>query len=134
MVELDLPTPREIDFVSIMEDIRQGQRIRSYVVQGRENGQWRQLCDGQSIGHKRIQQFDRVMVDAVRVRATKSAAEPIIRKLAVYDIDPLPANPTNPRDHACEFNEAIKPTALPWAFMALLRLLHWNRSCAPIIQ
>jgi len=94
--ELKFDHPTAFDFVSIMEDLRQGQRIRAYVVEGLIDGQWKPLCDGQSIGHKRIQQFPRVTATAVRVRATQSAAEPIIRKLAVYDIDPLPPDPTNP--------------------------------------
>jgi alpha-L-fucosidase len=95
-VELKFDHPTTFDFVSIMEDLRQGQRIRAYVVEGLIDGQWKELCDGQSIGHKRIQQFPRVTATAVRVRAKQTAAEPVIRKLAVYDIDPLPPDPTNP--------------------------------------
>lgn len=96
MVELDLKGPRRINFVSIMEDLRQGQRIRRYAVDGRANGRWRELCAGESIGHKRIQQFDPVTVDAVRLRVNESAGEPIIRQLAVYNIHTLPPDPADP--------------------------------------
>ena len=51
---------------------------------------------GESIGHKRIQQFDRVKVQALRLKATQSVAPPIIKKFAVYNIEPLPPDPTNP--------------------------------------
>ena len=95
-IELKLPQPTEIDFVSIMEDIRRGQRVRSYAVEGLVDGKWKKLCDGESIGHKRIQQFDRVKASAIRLHVTQSVAEPIIKKLAIYNIDPLPPDPTNP--------------------------------------
>jgi alpha-L-fucosidase len=96
VVELNLKRPREINFVSMMEDIRQGQRVRRYVVDGRENGRWRELCSGESIGHKRIQQFDRTTVDAVRLRVTQLVGTPIIRQLAVYNIHTLPPDPSDP--------------------------------------
>ncbi len=96
MVELDLKRPRAINFVSIMEDIRQGQRIRRYVVEGRVKGRWQELCAGQSVGHKRIQQFDRTTVDAVRLRVIQSVGKPIIRQLAVYNIQTLPPDPNDP--------------------------------------
>ena len=47
---------------------------------------WRTLCEGQSIGHKRIQQFDPVEVAKVRLVARKSADIPLIRKLAIYRV------------------------------------------------
>ncbi len=84
-VELELSKPSAIDHVIIMEDIRQGERIRSYQIEGLTGpNTWQTLCEGQSVGHKRIQQFDPVAVAKVRVRTIKSVAEPLVRKLAVY--------------------------------------------------
>jgi alpha-L-fucosidase len=96
MIELKLDRSRKINFVSIMEDLRQGRRIRRYAVDGRVNGTWRELCTGESVGHKRIQQFDGTTVDVVRLRVTDSVGEPIIRQLAVYNIQPLPPDPNDP--------------------------------------
>jgi len=101
-VELKLSRPGDINFVTIMEDIRQGQRIRRYTVEGKVDGTWRELCSGQSVGHKRIQSFDRVRVSAVRLRVTEAAAEPVIQKLAVYNIQTLPPDPNNPATLAQE--------------------------------
>ena len=95
-VELKLPQPQEINFVMIMEDIRQGQRIRNYEVDGLVDGTWKKLCDGESVGHKRIQEFDRTEVSAIRLKVTKDVAEPLIRKLAVYNIETLPPDPNDP--------------------------------------
>ena len=41
---------------------------------------------GRSIGHKHIQRFPPVEVAKVRLRVTQSIAEPLIRKLAVYQV------------------------------------------------
>jgi alpha-L-fucosidase len=84
-VELTLPRPATIDHVVVMEDIVQGERIREYQIEGMVGADtWRTLCAGQSVGHKRIQQFDPVEVAKVRLRTLQSAAEPLIRALAVY--------------------------------------------------
>jgi len=100
VLELKLPQPQDINCVSVMEDIRQGQRIRRYAIDGLVDGKWRELGTGESVGHKRIQVFDRVKVAAVRLRITQSAAEPVIRRLAVYNIDVLPPDPNDPATQA----------------------------------
>jgi len=84
-LELTLPEPTRIDHVITMEDIAQGQRVRKYVVEGLvSRNKWQTICEGVSIGHKRIQQFAPVEVAKVRLRVTESVAEPIIRRLAAY--------------------------------------------------
>jgi alpha-L-fucosidase len=84
-VELTLKKPAKIDHVTIMEDIAHGERIRAYQVEGLVPGNtWQTLCDGISIGHKRIQSFAPTEVAKVRFRATQAAAVPKIRGLAVF--------------------------------------------------
>ena len=86
-VELKLPSPQRVDHVVCMEDVTQGERVRAYVVEGRVAGDsWEKLCEGVSIGHKRIQQFPAKEVAAVRLSVTKDVASPVIRKLAAYRI------------------------------------------------
>jgi alpha-L-fucosidase len=85
VVELELPEPQRIDHVSIMERISRGERIREYVVEGLgEGGAWKKLCDGLSVGHKRIQRFEPQRIARLRLRVTKSAATPLIRDLSAY--------------------------------------------------
>ncbi len=84
-LQLVLEQPAVIDHLWIMEEITQGERIRAYVVEGLTGGQrWQTLCQGTSVGHKRIEQFEPVEVAAVRLRVTGSVAVPIIRQLAVF--------------------------------------------------
>jgi len=85
VVELALPRPARIDHVSVMEEISQGERIRAYEVDGLTGASdWRRLCEGISVGHKRIERFAAVEVARIRLRCTKSVATPKIRELAVY--------------------------------------------------
>ena len=81
---LDKLTP--INHAIIMEDIAAGQRVRAYKIEGRlASGDWKMLCDGVSIGHKRIQRFEDTTVDSVRFVATQSVAEPKIRQLSAFN-------------------------------------------------
>jgi alpha-L-fucosidase len=87
-VELVLRKPAKIDHVIVMEDIKHGERVRAYEIEGLVPGnKWQKLCDGISIGHKRIQRFDPQEVSKLRFRATKSADTPQIRRLAVFSVE-----------------------------------------------
>ena len=82
-LELPLPKPQKIDHIVLMEDITHGERVRRYIIEGLVPGnRWQKLCDGLSVGHKRIQAFDAIEVAALRLRITESVAAPRIRRLA----------------------------------------------------
>lgn len=83
-VVLKLKKAAVIEHVIIMEDITQGERIREYTVDGQVAGKWQKLSSGTAVGHKKIDRIKPATVTAVRLKCTKSAAEPIIRKLAAY--------------------------------------------------
>ena len=91
VVELALPRPALINHVVLMEDYREGERIREYAVDGLSEGQWKELSQGTSVGRKKIDRFRPEQVSRLRLRVTKSAAEPIIRRLAVFQIEGLSA-------------------------------------------
>ncbi len=86
-ITLELKQPARIDHVIVMESILEGERIREFVVEGLVPGnEWKTLCEGTSVGHKRILRFESTEVAQVRLKVTKQAATPKIRKLAVYDV------------------------------------------------
>ena len=76
--------PVEINHVVIQEDIAQGERIRKYAVEACADGKWQQVCDGLSVGYKRIQTFPAVKATDIRLVAKESVGQPQIKKLAVY--------------------------------------------------
>lgn len=82
----DKPVP--VNQIVLMEDITKGENIRKYVVEAWVDGQWKPLCDGSSVGHKRIQVFDAVSTEKLRLRIMQSTQEPLIRMFAAYHIDP----------------------------------------------
>lgn len=85
IVTLTTPGGSVVDTVVIMEDIRCGERVRAYVVEGRASGEaWHPLCEGVSIGHKRIQEFPAVAVEQIRLRVTASVGAPAIRRFALF--------------------------------------------------
>lgn len=90
VVELPLGGPTLIDHVIAMEDIRQGERARDYLVEGLVNGDWAEVWRGGVIGHKRIMRVAPVELSAVRLRCLQSDGEPIICKLAVYNTGATP--------------------------------------------
>ena len=83
-IAMILSAPRKIDCVLTMEDITKGERIREYSVEGNVNGTWKTLTSGSAIGHKKLDNFEPVEVSELRLRISKSAAPPVIRKFAAY--------------------------------------------------
>lgn len=87
---LKLASPRRIDHVILQEDCSQGQRVRAYRLDGNAKGKWAVLGRGTAIGHKRIQPVAPTVVRALRFVAEESAAEPIIRRFALFDTGTKP--------------------------------------------
>ncbi len=86
-LELDLGKPAPVDHVIIMEDIREGERIREYVIEGRFGTEWKTLAQGTAVGHKKIDRLaEPVEISALRLRCTASEGVPIVCKLAVYHV------------------------------------------------
>ncbi len=83
-LELDLGGPTRIDHVVTMEEITRGERVREYVIECRVGERWRRVARGTAIGHRKIDRFRPVEAGRVRLRCLRSAAEPVIRRLAVY--------------------------------------------------
>lgn len=84
IVELDFGAPTAIDHVIIMEDIAFGERVRRYVLEGRRDGEWFEICKGTAIGHKRIDRFAEARVDKIRFRCVEAPYPPVIRSLSAY--------------------------------------------------
>lgn len=85
VVELSVDKPTVVDHVITMEDITHGERVREYVVEAFANGEWKEICKGSAIGHKKIDKIEPITVSKIRLRCIKSSAEPIIRRLAIYN-------------------------------------------------
>jgi alpha-L-fucosidase len=83
-VEMSLSAPSEIDTLISMEDITLGERVRAYIIEGHNDGRWKELCSGTAIGHKKIDRIAPLRVSALRLRITESVGEPVIRRFAAH--------------------------------------------------
>lgn len=87
LIEMQLPSSHKINHIIIQEDIKYGERIRQYEVEGFIDGQWKSICKGESVGQKRIERFETVISDMLRLRIVQSVAKPIINNFSAYMID-----------------------------------------------
>ncbi len=86
-VELNLGRPTPVNQVLLQEDIREGQRVRGYRIEGFANGAWKTLhATGQSIGYKQIDVLPRTEVSRLRFVATQAVGEPLIKRLAAFNV------------------------------------------------
>lgn len=83
--QIDFSVPSSISHMVIQEDIRSGERVRKYRIEGRVSGKWELLAAGTCIGHKRIEMIKTLKkVTSVRLKIEDSVGTPLIKMFAVY--------------------------------------------------
>lgn len=86
-LELILAEPSYIDHAVIMEEISEGERIKEYILEAEQSGKWIQLARGTSVGHKKINHFNRIMTPRVRLTVLNCENQPLIRSFLVYNTE-----------------------------------------------
>ncbi len=81
---LQLPKAEKMDHLILMEDIRLGERIRSFLAEVYTYNKWKTVFTGSSIGHKLILQFPAVTASAVRLQILSSAGVPNIKTFSAF--------------------------------------------------
>ena len=77
--------PTLVNQFMIMEDYRYGERIREFVVEGKDaQGVWHKLNSGSAVGRKRIVVFQERPVTKLRLTITKSVGTPLLRSFKAY--------------------------------------------------
>jgi len=89
-LHLDLGGSARVDHVIVEEDLRGGERVRAWRLEGSSDSVWRTLAEGSAIGRKRIQPIEPAELSAVRLIATRAEGEPWIRRMAAYDVGSPP--------------------------------------------
>jgi alpha-L-fucosidase len=84
--EIPFKSSSVINHVILMEDYREGHRIREYLIEGLTENGWVQLASGSAVGRMKIDDFPPVEVSKVRLIITKNAGIPLIRSLAIYNV------------------------------------------------
>ena len=84
-IELNISRfPKKIDHIVVQENIATGERIREYKIEGWMNGSWNTICEGTSVGHKRIHKITEIETTKIRINITKYLATPQIKELSVF--------------------------------------------------
>jgi alpha-L-fucosidase len=85
-MDLKLKSLMDVSQIVLKEDIRKGERIRSFKVEALVKNRWVLLCEGSVIGHKFISVFDSVTTNKVRLTINEAIDTPQIKSFAVYHI------------------------------------------------
>jgi alpha-L-fucosidase len=83
-IEIDFGQPTSIKYVEIQEYIKLGQRIRGFKIEAFQQGEWKSIAEGTTIGYKRILRIEPTQTTKVRIKITDSRASPVISEIGVY--------------------------------------------------
>ena len=91
-VSLDFGSKKTIDHIVLREDIRYGERVRKFVVEGqRSDGTWLALIHGTQIGNRQIFPIPAIAVTGLRLTVQESVAPAIIHELSAFWVNrPVP--------------------------------------------
>lgn len=83
-IDLTFPTMQAFSQVLLQEYIEKGQRVRAFTVSVEENGQFREVARGTTIGFRRIVSFPEVRSAKIRIEITDSKACPVIAEVKAF--------------------------------------------------
>lgn len=88
-LELDLKTPKTLDIISLQEYIPLGQRIEGFNVEIFENGGWKKIYEGETIGAKKLIKLETpVTSQKIKLNITKSPVCITLSEFGVYKKTP----------------------------------------------
>lgn len=73
-----------VDRCIISEDIGGGERILKYRIEARTSAGWQTVCEGRSVGHKRIVSFTPVNASRLRLVVEQKRGIPILKEFSAF--------------------------------------------------
>jgi alpha-L-fucosidase len=86
-VEIDLGAPTTFNVVRLQEPVALDQRIEAYRVEAWDGAAWTPVSTGTTIGHKKLDRFEAVTAQRVRLVVEAARACPLIAEFGVH-LDP----------------------------------------------
>lgn len=83
-LEVNLGEPITFNVSLIQEDIALSQRVEEYRLEAWDGQGWKQITEGTTIGHKKLDRFPDVTASKVKLTIAKSLAPPLIRAFGLY--------------------------------------------------
>ena len=84
---MKIPHGKSVNMISIMEDIKFGERVRKYKAEALCEGKWIKIAGGTCIGHKRIERIRAVKASELRLTVEECADTPKIRDFSAWCAD-----------------------------------------------
>lgn len=82
---INIPSQKVFSKIVLQENIQEGERVRSFAVEAKINGEWKIIKEGTCIGHKYIGLLEKpIIASSVRLKILNSTAEPMMQIFAVY--------------------------------------------------
>jgi alpha-L-fucosidase len=85
IIDLVFAAPISFDRAVTMEWLVDGQRIQKYAVQIKDGANWKTIYEGTTIGHKKIDRFNRITARRVRLNVLSASSTPRIREFQLFD-------------------------------------------------
>ena len=80
----DLPKKEKLGYVIIKENILKSQRIENFAIDVCEDGTFREIFTGTTVGYKRIVPLSGVKTDRLRIRITDARVAPTLSFIGIY--------------------------------------------------
>ena len=87
--EFEIKKGAKVNTLLLQEDIAEGQRVESFLVECFEGDEWRELCTGTTIGYKRLLRFDDCHAERLRITITQTRATANIKSVGLYYAEPI---------------------------------------------
>ncbi|MBK6931785.1 MAG: discoidin domain-containing protein [Saprospirales bacterium] len=81
---LDLRRKKQFNTIVLQEYLPEGQRVGAFRVDVWQNGDWREIARGTTIGHKKIVRFDPVKARKIRISVLETRAKALLSEVQVF--------------------------------------------------
>ena len=83
-LEINLGKTQKVNYISIQEYIKSGQRVKSFEVDVWKDNAWVNAANGTTIGYKRILPLNAAETSKIRINITDAKACPLISNVEIY--------------------------------------------------
>lgn len=81
---LDLGSSKTFDVLALQENIRNGQHVEKFRVEAQQEGEWKTVVSGTTIGYKRLIRFGAISARYLRLVIEQSRADTYLAELGLY--------------------------------------------------
>ena len=88
VVTLTLPEPRRVNLLMLQEEMGLGQRVAEFTIEAEDDeGNWHEIAHETTIGYKRIVPVPDTKSRRIKIRITRSLAEPTLKQVGLFYSD-----------------------------------------------